>query len=187
MSSPSFARLLLALVTLLAFAPSARAQSATPQPGDWIRVKVGDMQGGYEGRLVRVDADNMVLLTQRADTFTVPRRLVRNVWISTGQRRNTQRGMGLGLLAGASLGAVAAAATYSPCESTGFMSCFMVPASAGEAAAYGGILGGLTGFVVGTIVGVATKRHVWQDAGLPSVGVAPTGSGRLSLSVKFAR
>jgi hypothetical protein len=173
-----FSTLLMLGLTLPAAAQAQRA-------GDWVRVEASPAPYRLEGRLVRLDADSIVLLRgeSETDTVAVARPVVKDLWVSAGEKRNTLRGMGYGFLAGATLGGVIGAITFQPCVSQEFLGCLMAPEDAGEAALLGGAVGGFTGFLVGTIVGVATKRHTWVPMGAPvSVGVAPASNGGVALS-----
>jgi hypothetical protein len=173
--------------TLLILGLTLPAAAYAQQSGDWVRVETSQTSNFLQGRLLRADADSIVLLRgqSQTDTVAVPQTGVKMLWVSGGEKRNTLRGMGYGFLAGATLGGVIGAITFEPCVSDVFLGCLMAPEDAGEAAALGGIVGGFAGFVVGTIVGVSTKRRSWVPMGAPvSVGVAPAGNGRVALSGK---
>jgi hypothetical protein len=84
------------------------------------------------------------------------------VTLATGEVVNvtfTSGGMGalqgavLGIIIGGAVGAAGLAATWSPCRSTGFMSCFMHPDSRSEAALLGALSGGILGLPIGTLLG----------------------------------
>ena len=73
------------------------------------------------------------------------------------------RAIGWGALGGAGGGAVLGAATYTPCNEVGFMSCFLAPASRGQSALLGATLGAVFGTVGGLFVGAIHRSEDWHS------------------------
>ena len=173
--------LALAAILILVAAPVA-AQARDPlAAGDWIRAR--HQRDRVEGRVVSLEGDVLILARDEraADTLSLP--ALTELEVSTGRRRNTLRGMGIGFLALGATGAVLAAATWEPC--TGWL-C-IGPSSEAEAAAWGLIGGGAAGVIAGGIIGVATHRHVWAPVERPvRFGLAPAGRGRAVALVTVA-
>ena len=108
--------------------------------------------------------------------------------VSTGRHRKVLKGAAIGTLSAGAVGAILGAATYQPCESSGF-DCLLAPTSASGSAVVGGVLGGTLGLIVGTLVGLP-KRDDWHQVSLDAsrVAVAVTPRGRntnVGLSLKF--
>jgi hypothetical protein len=124
-----------------------------------------------------------------ADTVMLARTAVRRFDVQRGTHRNAWNGLGLGLLSGGAIGGIVGAATYKPCNQTGFLACVMLPKSTGESAAWGGAAGGALGLVVGTLVGafIVTDRWVPADrASVSQVSIVPRANGvSAQLSVSF--
>jgi hypothetical protein len=174
--------LIIGLLTTLSVPATAQ------QSGDWVRVETSQAPKRLEGQLLRADADSIVLVRGEyaSDTVAVARTAVKVFLVSTGERSNTWRGMGLGFLGGAVVGGLIGVVTFEPCVSDQFLGCMFAPETPSEAAALGGIVGGFGGFVIGTIVGVATKRHRWEPIGVPtSIGIAPAANGGVALSARM--
>lgn len=106
---------------------------------------------------------------------------------STGRRRQVLRNAGLGLGIGVIAGAVIGAATHEECEYRGLGSCIMAPESATESAALGGILFGIAGLATGAVVGVLHRADRWAPVDLPvRAAIGPTRSGGVSVMVSRA-
>jgi hypothetical protein len=75
----------------------------------------------------------------------------------------------LGITAGSAavVGGLISAATWEHCESDGFMSCFMVPASRAEAGILGVIAGGVIGLPLGAVLGAVIKTERWEPLNPP--------------------
>jgi hypothetical protein len=176
---------------LILTAPASAQFVASPRSGDYVRVET-TKAGKLQGRLIRLDSDSVVigLGENTHQTVAVPRDAVTNVWVSIGQKRQTWRGLGIGFGAGAVVGGLISALTYTPCEPSGglgSMSCFMAPESAGQAALLGGAVGGFFGLVIGGIAGFSVKAHTWEVAGVPtSIGLAPARHGATAVSLRIA-
>ncbi len=174
---------------LLLLATPGRAQlpAGAPAPtGQLVRIQLRDPPVRYEGRLLRLDRDSVVLSLVGPGvgrTVPIPRSAISSAWVSAGRSRNTLRGLGIGLLAGGVGGAIIGAVTYSPCESQGY-GCILAPGSRAQAAGAGAALVGTLGLVVGGVAGWATVRQRWQPLSLPaSAMLAPIGRGRIALRV----
>ncbi|HEY0809170.1 MAG TPA: hypothetical protein VGD49_03375 [Longimicrobiales bacterium] len=189
MKTPAPNQFLIAVLFAIAFEARAEAQTYSgPRLGDWVLIETSNA-ARTQGRLIRVDGDSVVLAAGQNAGHHVAfaRSAVSNVWVSVGQRRQTMRGLTLGLVAGGTVGALVGAITYTPCHSDEFLGCLLAPENAGQAALLGGTVGGFFGLLIGTGAGFATKRHVWEVAGVPTtVGVAPARDGAVSLSLRLA-
>jgi len=158
----SSATILLLALTL----PSEIVAQVPLAAGDEIRVK--DRRGlEHEGVFVSSTPDEIRLMT-RSGAYAVPEAEIATVERSLGQRRRFGRNFALtvGLAAGA--GAVLGAATWQPCNDTGFMACFLHPESRTDAFAWGLAGGGLLGVPIGIIVGLAVKSERWESIPMPA-------------------
>lgn len=157
---------------LLAMPVAAPAQEARePQPG--VRVRVTHVRGQQIGTLRSVDGDSVRFTTIAGVDLALPAGEVALLEQSTGVHRQFWKHLAMvsgGLIAA---GGVLGFATYEPCESTGFMSCFMAPGSRGEAMLLGGALGGIVGVPLGLLAGVAIQTERW--APVTAVGHALSG------------
>jgi hypothetical protein len=168
--------------------PAAAQVSSRPHTGEWVRVEKLGKPSSLEGRLMSLHGDSLILA--RGDSMTnrvaVARADVSNVWVSNGRKRQTWRGIAIGLGVGAGVGAIIAGVTYEPCVPEDFMDCFLTPESAGQAALLGGALGGVFGTVLGGVAGFVTRRHVWEPVGVPTtVGIAPYRHGNVAVTLRL--
>lgn len=123
------------------------------------------------------------------DSIALPLGSITRLEVSAGRSSHRRQGMGLGLLGGALIGAVAGAATYTPCSGPGFGSCIFSPESRGEQAKWGGVVGALIGTSVGGFIGAASQTENWKRiaVGAGNVGfrLAPFGKNGLMVSAIF--
>ncbi len=154
------------------------------------QVRVTAPECGIHGQIGSFDGlrGDTLLLAFGTSTVRCVRSSVTSLDQSHESKSNTLRGMGYGLLVGSIGGAVVGAATYQECVPEGWFDCFMVPESAGQAAALGGIVGGALGAGLGAIFGALTKTDPWQEVPLDqlSVSFSPQRDRfALGLSVRF--
>ncbi len=177
--------LLAGLTGMLVLAPSAPAQHVRDvQPGATVRIRAARAERPYEGRVVSLSGDSLVLaLAGEGDArLALPRKDVTQAWVSAGQHRETLVGMGIGFLAGAAVGAALGALAYQPC--TGDF-CILDFGRGGEAAMAGLLLGGV-GLVLGGIAGYGTHGQSWEPALLPLTTVSRTPAGHaVGLAVRL--
>ena len=164
--APSFARRArracwAALLALGAIGlPASAAAQADVAHG--TRVRVRHVSGRpMVGTLMVISSDSVRLRTLEVGDVTLPAGDVIALERSLGRKRRFWRNFGLTALGVAASGGILGAVTYEPCESTGFMSCFMAPASHGEAFLYGAAFGSVIGVPVGAIVGYAVMNERW--------------------------
>jgi hypothetical protein len=187
-------RLLTALLLVLFARPEAlpgqaAAQAASIQPGARVRIT----HAGQNPRIAVVVARSADTLLVRWPEYTnavaVPFAEISRLDVSTGRHRNVLKGAVVGTLSAGAVGAVLGAATYTPCESTEFLGCFLAPTSAAESAAVGGVVGGVLGLIVGSLVGLPARddwRRVSLDEQRVAVAVTPRGRGTdLGVSLRF--
>jgi hypothetical protein len=115
------------------------------------------------------------------DSIALPLGLITQLEVSAGRRSHVGKGMGLGFLAGASVGAIFGAATYTASN------CFVLCGPGFDAAAYG-VVGGLIGTVLGGFIG-ARQTENWERVAVTArrVGfrLAPPGKTGLIVSATF--
>ncbi len=176
--------LLAGLTGMFLLATSAAAQHVRDlQPGATVRIRAAGAERPYEGRLVSLSRDSLVLaLAGEGDSrVALPRESVARAWIATSQHRETLAGLGIGFLAGAAVGAALGALAYQPC--TGDF-CILDFGRGGEAAMAGVLLGGV-GLVLGGIAGYCTHGQNWEPALLPLTTVSRTPAGHgVALAVR---
>lgn len=116
------------------------------------------------------------------DSLALPLGSITRLEVSAGTGSRVGRGMGLGLLGGAVIGAVWGAASYGPCGCD-------VPLSRGGHAALGGLGGGLIGLFVGGFIGAGLETENWKGVAVTaravSVRIAPSGNAGLMVSATF--
>ena len=186
-------RILTALIVVLIACPDVlTAQAAMPEgavgPGARVRIT----QAGQKPRVAVVvarSADTLVVRwPENTNAVALPYAGISRLDVSTGRHRKVLKGAAIGTLSAGAVGAILGAATYQPCESSGF-DCLLAPTSASGSAVVGGVLGGTLGLIVGTLVGLP-KRDDWHQVSLDAsrVAVAVTPRGRntnVGLSLKF--
>ncbi len=171
--------LALGLAGVLTLATTADAQlRGVLSPGDAVRVRYTGVFQPYEGRLVSIGRDSLVLELSNSNhlLFAIPRAAVEEAWVRGGHHRKTLNGVGIGFLAGAATGAVVGAIAYQPCSSGGGLfgsGSDCVDFSRGTYAAAGALLGAVAGVVIGGIAGYATHGQSWEQVQLPAVTLAP--------------
>jgi hypothetical protein len=156
------------------------------------RVRVSVRNGSsVTGLLTRVQDQQISLLVEGSRIIEVRFDEMERLERSTGKQRRGARGFGTGVAAGAAVGGVLAAASWTECTQQGFMACFMHPSSRGEAAMLGVVVGGAIGIPVGILMALSS-RELWADVDLESdrgrvvawhVAAAPGGGAGLSFSV----
>jgi hypothetical protein len=176
-------RLLTALVVLLVSLPGValsqtRAPAGSLTPGARVRIA----QAGEKPRVgivVARTADTLLVKwPEFASSAAVPFADISRLDVSTGRHRRVLKGMALGTVGVGTIGAIAGAISYQPCQSTEFLGCLFAPASRSDAAAFGGVVGGALGLVVGSLVGL--QRHEsWKRVSLDdrrvAIALAPRG------------
>jgi hypothetical protein len=163
------------------------SQGIQPKRGDRIRITAApNALDNRVARVVGVRADSLFVHVALAPTRTlaVARADVTRLEVSTGRRRHTGSGAGIGALVGLTAGAVMG---YAGGDDRGWC-CFTARAKAGIYGVGGGALGAL----IGTVVGFATVSDRWTSVALGSTAKAtprlkfvPSTSGRLAMSVSF--
>jgi len=136
----------------------------------------------YVGTVLALDSSQLMLELDRSRyTQTLPRAAVSALEVSRGRHRDTLRGTGIGLLAGAIGGAfIGLAGSTHSCKPSGY--CFQVAeVSVGHNMVMFGGIGAGAGFVIGSL----SHRDTWEAAPLTrlAVGVSPLPGARLALTV----
>ena len=159
--------------------PGARVSISAPDHG--VRRLVGTFSG-YDSGSIGIKPDN------EQSSVWVPLNSVTRLQQSRGRKSNTRKGALIGSLVGGAFGAAAAAATYKECVSESWMDCFMQPESAGQAAAWGGLITGLLGAGVGALIGASEKTDRWEEVPVDRLRVsfAPQPDGRFAFGLSVA-
>ncbi|MDQ3673522.1 MAG: hypothetical protein M3365_03990 [Gemmatimonadota bacterium] len=172
-------------IVVLAIAPSGvfAQESVQLESGARVRLTTASIPARQVMRIVSATDDAIVVRSERdAETRTLARTEITAMDVSTGQRRHTLRGAGIGALAGAAAGALAEYSTYEECEGI----CFFEPTSRGGAATAGAVVGGVAGLLVGTTIGFLLKSESWQRVQPNArIRIAPV-PGRRGVSVAYA-
>jgi len=134
------------------------------------------------GGLVAMDREALIIrIDGHKEPFRVPRQVVGTLDVSAGHKSRgalVAKGAGLGLLAGAAVGALLGAST----------SCSGCILNSSESAAVGGILLGGVGLVIGAAVGAYGSTDQWKPvpANQVQVSLRPMRRGvGLSVAVAF--
>ncbi len=176
----------LGLAAALTLATPAHAQlPGELSPGATVRVRHTGVLQPYEGRLVSIGRDSLVLELSSANhlLFAIPRGAIEEAWVRSGDHRKTLNGIGIGFLAGAVTGAVAGAIAYQPCGSGGGLfgsGSDCTDFGRGNTAAAGALLVGVAGVGVGGIGGYSIHGQGWEHVQLPAVTLAPGQRTRIA-------
>jgi len=164
----------------LPIAAGTRARVTAPALGPSRRVATVIAQRG----------DTLVLRSEGAlNSVAVPLAGVTGLEVSRGRHTRVRRGLVVGLLGGALVGAVSAFAAYEsdPCAQGQFFGCFDM--GRGEQMGLGAVAGGVLGAAVGSVVGLAWRTVRWERVSLPPriarVRLAPMPGGGLAVGVAF--
>ena len=168
--------------------PTPASSQADVPHGTRVRVRhVGGRP--MVGTLVGISSDSVRVRTVEAGDVALPAGSVIALDRSLGRERRFWRNFGLTAVAIAASGGILGAVTYEPCESTGFLSCLMVPESHGEAFLYGAAFGSVIGIPVGALVGYAVESERWapvEGFGERRVSVRPIVGRRIGVSATYA-
>jgi len=159
------------------------SQPVQPKSGD--RVRLTGAPNALDGRIARVLGirnDSLFLQAAPAETLAVSLAGVTRLDVSTGRRRFTLRGAGIGSLIGAASGAVIG---YASGDDRGWC-CF---SAGGKAVIYGAGLG-VTGLAIGAVVGTFHVSDRWTSIPLGSPDATPRlqvgrGGTRITVAVRF--
>ena len=172
------------LIIALAFASSAVAGRVLAQQyvsaGARVRVvDTGTHASLLKGTFVRVAADSVFVTASDSTAFMMlggPHQLQ----VSGGRHGHPFKGMGIGFVAGAGLGAIIGSATYSDSDCADAFFCNKKINTGVDA-----IGGALLGLLVGGIVGASVKTEKWRsiDHRTVRVAVVPSRSRTLQLAV----
>jgi hypothetical protein len=174
----------LTALTLACFLTASQAAAQTPV-GQGSRVRVVQRSSGaavVTGSLARLTGDSLVVnVGDSPRTFVVDQ--AHELQVSRGKKGRTGRGLLLGLLGGATLGAIIGAATSneSDCGAADYL-CLDTPAFG---ALSGGLLGGLLGTAAGGIIGSQMKSERWQSVDHRGIRVAFGRGVHVAAVVRF--
>jgi hypothetical protein len=187
-------RVLLALATVLVVAAgnagrigaqgAPNGTIARVTPGSRVRITTpGD--ASFTGTLVRENADTIVAELASGASLAIPRTRIAQLDVSGGLRRHTWQGAGIGLLAGAGVGAIVGLATYrrSDCGDSKVgkvIVCPLIDGVSRDVTVYGdALLAGAAGTVLGALIG-----HVGHETWIP---IARSQVGNLGAHVEMRR
>ena len=163
---------------------SMAAQVVQLESGARIRITAGPH--GLKNRTARVLSvhnDSLLLQVAPAETLAVALAGVTRLDVSTGRRRYTLRGAGIGALAGIASGALIGYASGD--DPPGLFAM-----TASGKAALGGATLGVTGLAIGAVVGALKVSDRWTPVPLGVAQVTPSlqvgrGGARLGMAVSF--
>lgn len=148
--------------------------------GTRIRVMTPALKArGQIATVLGYHADTLVVRAEgRQDSTAIPFADVRRLQISRGSQTRITKGMLIGSVAGAVIGAVGSYATYKEddCSQSFF---FCDPISRSEVTEVGALLGAILGLGAGAGVGALWRAEQWMDLSL--------ANGRVSLRLVPAR
>jgi hypothetical protein len=179
--------------------PVSPAPPAAPRAATRVRMKLLGVPSPIIGSFVAATADSISFVlnpnglapraTETPDTATIARGIVQTFEVSSGRHHHVLRAVAWGLGSGIGVGAVAGAASYSPCHETGFLACFLEPRSRGEAAVWGAAVGAALGTASGLVIGALYRSDDWQQVSMDRVAqlrIVPTTRGvSVSLALPF--
>jgi len=174
----------LGTIALLLFPLAARSQKpATIVPGSRIRIteRGTGKSEVRSGTVVTTGADKVMLkIDPYGETVPYSTAEISRVEVSQGRKGHTVVGLGIGFLAGATIGAV-----YGVNEAPKGSDSLDITLNS---LAWAGIGGGI-GMVVGGVAGAIYKTERWEDAPIKnlsiSAGAGYDGDASLILSVHF--
>lgn len=160
------------------------AQAVQIQSG--ARVRVTATPYALEKRTARVLSvrnDSLLLQVAPAETLAVALAGVTQLDVSTGRRRHTLQGAGIGALAGVASGVLIGFSDGD--DPPGFLSM-----TASEKAAFGGATLGVAGLAIGAVVGALKVSDRWTSVPLGVAQATPSlqvgrGGPRLGVAVSF--
>ena len=160
------------------------AQAAQLESGARIRVTATPYAlKNRTARVLGVRADSLLLQVAPAETLTVALAGVTQLDVSTGRRRHTLRGAGIGAAVGVASGALLGYASGD--DPPGLFAM-----SASGKAALGAATLGVTGLVVGGVVGALRVSDRWTSVPLGTAQATPSlqvgrGGARLGMAMSF--
>ena len=164
--------------------PHLQAQQSTSVGiGSRVRLTVDSVGLRRSGKVVALTRDSLMIAPfDEKTTIGFRRDEVSRLEISSGQRRNTLKGLGLGLAIGAGTGALLGFASGD--DKCGAQTCFL--GDAGFKAAALGIFLGALGGVSGTVKGALTTSDRWVTIA-ESTAIVPVidARGRLGLALRY--
>ncbi|MDQ6689464.1 MAG: hypothetical protein M3Z18_03045 [Gemmatimonadota bacterium] len=142
----------------------------------------GRLGSAWVGTVLAQHGDTLLFQPEGTqDSLTLALGSTTQLEVSSGTHSHVGQGMGLGFLAGASIGALLGVTTYTPSN------CFVL-CGPGVAAAADGLAGGLLGTIVGGFMG-ARHTENWErvpvTADRVGVRIAPWGKAGLMVSATF--
>ena len=180
---------LLATLAILVAPSIASGQSANDpdalRPGAPVRITAPGSPR-FQASVVARSAESLRVVLANGDSADVALADVRRLEAISGKRRHTWKGVGLGFLGGAAVGAAAGLASYrKPACSDDFL-CFDFGPE--FAAAAGAVVGALPGAIIGGIIGHAKQSDRWREVATDRVRVslAPAPRRRVALAASVA-
>lgn len=178
-----------ALLTAAAFAliplGTVSPQAVQPKSGDRIRITAPPSAlDNRTARVLSARSDSLLLQVAPSETLSVALADVTRLEVSTGRRRYTLRGAGIGTLIGVASGALIGYASGD--DEPGFFAL-----TKGDKAVIASVGLGVAGLVVGTLVGALTVSDRWTSVPLGGAVATPSvqigrGGARLGLAVSFS-
>ena len=157
-----------------------------------VRVRVTRTNGNtVVGRFESATAEEVKLSNEatRAE-YLIPQSAIRRIERSVARTRRFGRNFAIAAGTVSALGGIVGAATYTPCESTGFMSCFMSPDNRLQAFGMGLAAGAMVGVPIGLIFGLTARHDQWEVVSArqdsePQFRIAPAGAGGVVLGLSM--
>jgi ABC-type amino acid transport system permease subunit len=181
-----------ALSVFIGIAAAAQTRTDTPALQVGSRVRVSSSTPGLigwpkAGTVLSQRGDTLSLRPDGTqDSLAVPLGWISRLEVGGGRHSHVGKGMGLGLLTGALVGAAFFAVAYSPSDCAGTTFCYDF--GRGPTAELGGAFGGLLGTIIGGAIGAVPTEH-WEQVNVAasSVGLRlrPSLNGGLMVSATF--
>jgi hypothetical protein len=174
------------IIAGLAGTPVSAQGPFSVMPGQRVKVQSPAVAGEF---IVRSSSsDTLVLGTMESDeTYSVPAQSVTHLAVSAGprsRRAGAGRGLGLGFLGGAVIGAMLGFADGDDKCVEGQWCIFDLSAS--DKAVLGGVLMGGVGAAIGGLVGAARPGERWQKVPVRRVAAGPAAGGGFAAAVSLA-
>ena len=183
-SSVAMSQIVLFLGAFLLWSPQSLEAQEQVTVGALVRITAPSIsKDRLVGTVIATTADTFMLRPMRqAEPLAIPLASVTNLEVSKGKKRSIGKGALIGLLVGASTGAILGAALYEDCEICD------ISVNRSDWAFFAGGVFGLGGTVVGALRG-ARRTDQWQEIPLDRIRVSilpqPQGGLMLSASVAF--
>lgn len=168
------------------------AQPAGLLEGDMVRVRSKKLFSPINGTITYLSSLSIQIQSEEG-FIDIPYSSIQRLEVARGKKSHPLAGMLIGIGGGAFVGGLIGNVTYSPCQSTEFMGCFMYPSSRTYSTQLGLAIGGVLGGVAGLLIGFSSHTTQWENVPIRSgisIGFVPSqlhnGNYRPLLNVRLS-